>query len=311
MVWMMNLSILNNKAGQPKRKKLNSETPYYIMFLPALLMIIGVMIPFYYGVWTSFTNAKLYNPTSQFVGLQNYIDLFTDQVFLNALGITLGYAVMIVVIQIPLGLLVAQLLDIATPFRNMFRSILVMPMLIPPTVAGLMWKTMMNPASGVLNWILTSLGLQPFTWLSDTHTALFSIALIDTWISIPFVALILLAGLQSVPVEISEAARMDGANSWHIFRYIQIPNIGPYILLVLLFRFSDALKAYDLIYPTTRGGPINATRVMNVMAYEEVFRWSSMGKAMAIIFTLWLISYIVSSFLTKKWQKSAADVKGI
>ncbi len=281
------------------------------MFLPALLSIIGVMIPFYYGVYTSFTNSKLYNPIPKFIWFQNYIDLFSDKDFLVSLGITIGYAVMIVAIQIPLGLLVAQLLDQTTPFREIFRSILVMPMLIPPIVAGLMWKTMMNPASGVFNWMLNSIGLPSFTWLSDPKTALFSVALIDTWISIPFVALILLAGLQSIPVEISEAAKVDGANSWQIFKNIQIPNIGPYLMLVLLFRFSDALKAYDLIYPTTRGGPINATRVMNVSAYEEVFKWSSMGRAMAIIFVLWLISYTISTFLAKKWQQSASEVKGM
>lgn len=307
----MSTTSIATKNNKTTRYKSSTQTPYYVMFLPALLLIIGVMVPFYYGVYTSFTDAKLYSPTTNFVWLKNYIDLFQDRVFRNALFITVGYAVMIILIQIPLGLVVAQLLDITTPLRNLFRTILVMPMLIPPIVAGLMWKTMMNPSSGVLNWLIISIGLPPASFLSDIDSALFSIALIDTWISIPFVALILLAGLQSVPSEISEAARVDGANAWQIFRHIQIPNIGPYLWLVVLFRFSDALKAYDLIYPTTRGGPINATRVMNVMAYEEVFRWSSMGKAMAIIFLLWLMSYFVSSFLTKKWQKAASDVKGI
>lgn len=307
---------MNKKNPQPelqhaKRRNPNSETAYYWMFLPALLSIIGVMIPFYYGVYTSLTNSKLYNPNPSFIGLQNYIALFSDGDFRSSLGITVGYALMIVLIQIPLGLLVAQLLDQTSPFREIFRGILVMPMLVPPIVAGLMWKTMMNPASGVFNWMLNSIGLPSFTWLADPKTALFSVALIDTWISIPFVALILLAGLQSIPVEIAEAARVDGANSWQIFRDIQVPNIGPYLLLVLLFRFSDALKAYDLIYPTTRGGPINATRVMNVSAYEEVFKWSSMGTAMAIIFILWLISYIVSTYLAKKWQQAASNVKGM
>lgn len=299
------------KSSQQSKSKLNSEVPYYWMFLPALLSIIGVMVPFYFGVYTSLTNNKLYNPVTKFIGLQNYIELFSDHDFLLSFGLTIGYALMIVAIQIPLGLIIAQLLDQTTPFREMFRSILVMPMLIPPIVAGLMWKTMMNPASGVFNWMLNSIGLSSFSWLADIKTALFSVAIIDTWISIPFVALILLAGLQSVPQEIMEAAKVDGASSWQIFKNIQIPNIGPYLLLVLLFRFSDALKAYDLIYPTTRGGPINATRVMNVSAYEEVFKWSSMGKAMAIIFILWLVSYFVSTFLAKKWQQSASEVKGM
>lgn len=304
-------SLSEKKSERLSKDKIRAELPYYLLFLPALLLIIGVMVPFYYGVYTSFTNTKLYNPTSQFIWLKNYIDLFTDRVFLNALVITLGYAVMILVIQIPLGLLVAILLDVVTPFRNFFRSILVLPMLIPPIVAGLMWKTMMQPASGVLNWLLESIGLQPFSWLSDITTALFSIAVIDTWISIPFCGLILLAGLQSVPVEIQEAAKVDGASAWQILLHVQIPSISPYLLLVLLFRVADALKAFELIYPTTRGGPINATRVMNVMAYEEVFRWASMGRAMAIIFVLWLISFTISSYLAKKWQSSASEVKGV
>lgn len=292
-------------------KKFQSELPYYLMFLPALLLIIGVMVPFYYGVYLSFTNTKLYMPTTQFVWLQNYIDLFNDRVFVNALLITLAYAGLVIAIQLPLGLLVAKLLDVTTPLRDFFRSILVLPMLIPPIVAGLMWKTMMHPASGVLNWLLGIIGIPPFSWLSNIKTALFSITVIDTWIYIPFTALILLAGLQSVPQEISEAAQVDGASNWQIFRHIQIPSIIPYIFLVLMFRVADALKAFELIYPTTRGGPINATRVMNVMAYEEVFRWSSMGRAMAIIFVLWLISFIVSSYLVRIWQRSSSEVKGV
>ncbi len=179
------------------------------------------------------------------------------------------------------------------------------PLLLPPIVAALMWKTMMQPASGVLNYLLSLVGLGPFPWLTSTQTALLSVVLIDTWVYMPFAALILLAGLQSVPEESVEAALVDGASGWAVFRYIKVPWILPYILLVTLFRAADALKTFDLIYPTTRGGPLDSTRVLHVMAYEEVFRWASLGKAMAIVMVLWLISYAVSFLLMNRWQRQA------
>jgi multiple sugar transport system permease protein len=122
--------------------------------------------------------------------------------------------------------------------------------------------------------------------------------------------LILLAGLQSVPVDMLEAARVDGASDWQIFRRMKLPWLTPYILLVMLFRTADAIKTFEMIYPTTRGGPLNATRVLHVMAYEEAFRWTNMGRAMAIVFVLWLMSYIVSNVLMRQWTRRSRDVQG-
>ena len=281
------------------------------MFLPALLLLIGILYPFVLGVGTSLTNGKLYaQANDQFIGLQNYVDLFANRVFLQSIFNTFAYVLMVLVIQIPLGMAVALLLDIASPVRSAMRSSLVLPLLIPPVVAGLMWKTMMQPTSGILNWFLQLVGLPPFAWLTDTQTALFSVVIIDTWLYMPFAALILLAGLQSVPVDMVEAARVDGASHWAIFRYLQLPWMVPYALLVMLFRAADALKTFELIYPTTRGGPLNATRVMHIMAYEEAFRWANIGRAMAVVFILWFIAYVVSTILVRIWQKRAEDIQG-
>jgi multiple sugar transport system permease protein len=284
---------------------LRRNLSFYVMFLPALLLLIGAMYPFALGVMTSFTNQKLYIPTVTFVGLKNYVNLFQDDVFLTGLAVTLTYTLLVLLIQIPLGIVVALLLDVPTRLRKLFRTTLVLPLLIPPIVAALMWKTMMQPASGVLNYLLGLVGLGPFSWLTSTQTALLSVVLIDTWVYMPFAALILLAGLQSVPDESVEAGLVDGASGWAIFRYIKLPWILPYILLVTLFRAADSLKTFDLIYPTTRGGPLDATRVLHVMAYEEVFRWSTLGKAMAIVMVLWLISYVVSFLLMNRWQRQS------
>ncbi|MBK8022827.1 MAG: sugar ABC transporter permease [Chloroflexi bacterium] len=301
-------AITAEPAGFLRHLWASERLHYYFMFLPALLLLIGVMVPFLMGMATSLTNEKLYLPDTQFIGLANYQALFSNRVFQESIVNTLLYVVFVLVIQIPLGIGVAVLLDVASPLQRILRSALVLPLLIPPIVAGLMWKTMMQPTQGILNWALTSIGLAPFSWLTDTDTALISVIVIDTWVYMPFAALILLAGLQSVPLDMLEAARVDGASDWQVFRRMKLPWLIPYILLVMLFRAADAIKTFELIYPTTRGGPLNATRVLHVMAYEEAFRWTSLGRAMAIVFVLWLLSYVVSTFLMRQWNRRAKDV---
>jgi multiple sugar transport system permease protein len=288
----------------------NERLHYYLMFLPALLLLLGVLYPFGLGVYTSMTNEKLYLPTSDFIGTDNYEFWASNRVFQESIKNTSIYVIAVLAIQIPLGILVALLLDVATPLRTLFRSALVLPLLIPPIVAGLMWKTMMQPTSGVLNWLLETVHLPAFSWLSDPDTALISVVLVDTWVYMPFAALILLAGLQSIPVDMIEAAKVDGASEWNIFRLITLPWLTPYILLVMLFRAADAIKTFEIIYPTTRGGPLNATRVLHILAYEEAFRWSSTGRAMAVVFVLWFLSYVVSTLLFRLWQNRSEAIQG-
>jgi multiple sugar transport system permease protein len=285
----------------------SARTTYLLMFGPALILLLAVLYPFAQGIYTALTNQKLYLQTSEFVGLQNFFDLFTDDEFRASLYRTVGYTIIVVGVQIPLGIAIAMLLNTSSRLQPLLRNTLVLPLLIPPVVAGLMWKTMMQPQSGVANWFLTSIGLPAFSWLSDVNTALISVVLIDTWVYTPFAALILLAGLQSIPEDLMEAARVDGAGSWLAFTAIQLPWLTPFIILVALFRITDSLKAFELFYATTRGGPLNATRTLHITGYEEAFRWSSIGKAMAIVFVLWLMSYLISMFLMSKWQKSSEE----
>jgi len=283
---------------------------YVLMFTPALLLLIGILYPFSLGVIKSLTNEKLYLPTMDFVGLRNYVDLFGEAAFRQGLMRTIGFVLAVLAVQLPLGVAIALLLDAPSPLRTFLRSTLVLPLLIPPIVAGLMWKTMMQPASGVLNWLLQSVGIAGLPWLSHPSTALASIVLIDTWVFIPFVVLILLAGLQSVPEDVVEAVRVDGANEFQAFLHVKLPWLAPYALLVMLFRIPDALKAFDIIYPATRGGPLDATRLLHVMAYQEAFRWSNMGTAMAILFVLWSISYVVSMNVMRLWRLRSGAIQG-
>ena len=162
---------------------------------------------------------------------------------------------------------------------------------------------MMHPNAGVLNFLLSKMGIKPFLWLTGLNTALFSLVILDTWVFLPFTTILIISGLQSIPTDIVEAAHIDGANFFKIVRYIKLPWCYPYLLLALLFRVSDSLKAFEIIYSTTRGGPLNATRTLNIMAYEETFRWSNLGNSLSMVFLLWFFSYVISTFLVKKWQK--------
>lgn len=277
---------------------------YVLMLMPALLLVIGIMVPFFNGIWTSLTDKKSYTNDPSFAGLANYIDLFTDEAFLRALGRTILYVVIVLAVQLPLAILVALLLARTSVGSWLTRRVLVLPLLIPPIVAGLMWKTMLQPSAGVVNYLLGFVGIPPQPWLTDISTSLGSVVLIDTWAFLPFSALIILAGLQSLPEEIKEASQVDGAGPWAVFRHISLPWIAPYVVLVAIFRVADSFKQFDLIWPVTRGGPIDSTRLLHVMGYEEVFRFSSPARGMAVIFVLWILVYVASSYLLKVWRRT-------
>lgn len=299
-----------SRQGRRRRPgtRASLKRTYTLMLMPALLLVIGIMVPFANGVWTSLTDKKSYVAGPSFAGLANYIDLFTDPSFLRALGRTTLYVVIVLAVQLPLAIIVALLLARSSAGSWITRRVLVLPLLIPPIVAGLMWKTMLQPSAGVINYLLGLVGIPPQPWLTDIATALPSVVLIDTWAFLPFSALIILAGLQSLPEEIKEAAQVDGAGPWAVFRHISLPWIAPYVVLVAIFRVADSFKQFDLVWPVTRGGPIDATRLLHVMGYEEVFRFSSPARGMAVIFVLWILVYVVSTYLLKVWRRTINTV---
>ncbi|PLP58238.1 sugar ABC transporter permease [Mesorhizobium loti] len=298
------------RQATQSEKSWMTKPAFYALLGPALVLLLSTTYPFLSGIYTSLTNQKLYTPATKFVGLGNYINLLETPLFWTGLANTLTYAAAALAIQLPLGLAFAILLDVPGRLQSFFRSTIVLPLLVPPVVAGLIWKTMMHPQSGVLNWLLAQVGIEPLSWLTSPHMAMASIILIDTWLFTPLATIILLAGLQSVSGEIVEAARIDGANAWQVIRHVKLPLLAPYLLLVALFRVSDSLKSLEIIYSTTKGGPLDATRTLHVMAYEEAYRWSSLGKAMTIVFVLWLVCYAISGVLLSFWQKQEAKSHG-
>ncbi|TJW48373.1 MAG: sugar ABC transporter permease, partial [Mesorhizobium sp.] len=175
-------------------------------------------------------------------------------------------------------------------------------LVLPPMSVALMWTTMMNPQSGILNYLFSLVGLGPFAWISDPKTALFSVILIDVWTYTPFFTLIIFAGLQGITDDIREAARINGAKAWALFVNIELPLIAPYILIAAVFRLIESFNQFDIIFGTTQGGPGNATSALSVQAYITAFQNLTFGRGAALMVVNWLI-VLIGAFLTvKAWQ---------
>jgi len=189
------------------------------------------------------------------------------------------------------------------PIVRSFRAVMILPLMMPPVVGALMWKSMMTP-DGILNYLLGKIGVGPWQWLGSVGGALPSILLIDIWLYTPFAALVLLAGLQALPKEPFEAARVDGASPWVAFRTLTVPMLLPFIIIVGAFRGIDSLKIFDLIYATTQGGPVDVTNTLAIQTYFQAIRWTNFGTAMALAIILWAMCYILSFILIRRWRRA-------
>jgi multiple sugar transport system permease protein len=279
----------------------------YLILLPAILIVIGIVYPWVLGLIQSFTDYSLLAPDKiSFIGGRNYFDLLFTLEGLHNLKITVLYGVYTSLLELSLGILIAVLLNRENTGTRILRSILPIPLMIAPVIAGIMWKLMMDPSRGVINYLLNKIGLPGSQWIFHSSTALISIALIDVWIFTPFVILIILAGLSSIPDGIYEASAIDGANDFQNFFYITVPLILPYILLAGVFRVVDSFKMFDLFYVVTKGGPGKATMNLPIWSYLTGLKELRMGRGLAGLQVLWLLNYIVAFLLLRYIDKIRA-----
>jgi multiple sugar transport system permease protein len=273
---------------------------------PGLLLMAGILWPFVEGVRWSFSDFMLNQPNSiQFNNGVNVLAVFTPgKPEFSALLVTLKFAFTCVVIETVLGFAVALLLNWPAWWTKVFRVIVVLPMLVPPIAATIMWRVMLVERS-VVNYLLTQIGFEPVNWFGSPSVAFWAIVLIDAWIFTPFAILILLAGLQSIPKEIIEAATVDGAGFWSKLRNIYIPMTWPFLILVVLFRGIDSLKMFDVIWSSTKGGPVGATKNLHVFGYEQGMNYLNFGRSMAALFVLWVLCYGLSVFLLRLRRREA------
>ena len=234
--------------------------------------------------------------------------LASDKFFLEALAHTFIYAATALTFEFLLGLTLAILLDGPLRGRSLFRSGLLIPMMLPPVVVGVVWRLMLNPDFGAVNGTLKGVGLntEALTWTASPVLAFASVIAVDIWQWTPFIFLVLLAGLQSIPQEPYEAAVIDGSSAWQTFRHITLPLLKPAILIALLLRTMDLLRVFDQIFILTQGGPGFSTETVSLYIYRTAFRFSDFGYAAAMSFVLLILTNIVSVGYIRLLQREEA-----
>ena len=275
--------------------------------LPAALTIGALIIfPLAFNFYMSLQSWFVSSTTPPaFVGLKNYLEIFgKDARFWNAVWVTVKFTGVSVALQLALGLAIALYLHRPFTGRGLVRTVMLLPMVSTPAAVALIWVVMFNPTLGVLNYFLTSVGLPPLLWLGHPRTALASLIFMDTWKWTPFMVLILHAGLQSLPLTPFEAARIDGASRWQLFRYVTLPLLRPSIAVALIFRTMDSLKTFDTIYVMTEGGPNNATEILNVYTFQTGFKYFHLGYASALAVVLVGFVFAVNLILIKARERS-------
>ncbi len=277
----------------------------WVFFIaPAVLVLLSLVIfPMLFSLTLSFHDWNAIRAKDwKWAGLNNYKTiLFEDPYFRTSAKVTVLYLLGTVPTQFVLGLIVALLLNqITGKIIGFLRTTLIIPTIMTPVVVGLIWRLMYNPDMGMLNYFLTSFGFSPVNWTGMPGTALPSVMMADIWEWTPFMALIMLAGLQALPQEPFEAARVDGASFWQSFRYITLPFLAPTMLVALLIRLMDAFKTFDLVFVLTQGGPGMSTEILNYYTYRYGFKFFHLGYASALSWLLVVAVTIISMILVKR-----------
>jgi multiple sugar transport system permease protein len=263
---------------------INRLTPYLFLAPAVVVMAVALLYPIGYMIWASFLE---WNPSQRIgeatiVGLRNYIWLLNDSAFRESFYVTVKFAAVVVVVEMILGVGLAMLLDRQLKGMSLLRTIFILPMMIAPIVVGLMWRYMYHPTIGIFNRTLKSLGFDPVPWLSDGSWAFASVIIADVWQWTPFIFILSLAALQSLPSSAMEAARIDGASGWQLIWYIKLPLMRPVLIVTCLLRLIDAFKVLEVILVMTNGGPGLSTEILAMRISRTASEFRELGKAAAM-----------------------------
>ena len=265
----------------------------YLLVAPAVLVLAGVALyPILAAVWLSLHRFILVFGERRFTGLDNYAFLLSDARFWAALGNTAYFTLVAVTVELLLAVPLALLLNRAFPGRGLLRASVLVPWAIPTVVSARLWAWMFNPEYGVINRLLPGTDIN---WLGAPGYALHAAILVDVWKTTPFVALLVLAGLQGISEDLYKAARVDGASTWRTFRSITLPLLKPALLLALLFRSLDAFRVFDAIYVLTEGGPANTTETLSIYAYKTLMRSGDFGYGSALSVATFLCVVVLAA----------------
>jgi multiple sugar transport system permease protein len=286
------------------RRLLRSRAlPGYLFLAPALIVTVAIMLyPLVFSLRTSFESYQLARPDErEFIGLDNYLWTIQSPNFLNSISVTLIFTLVAVSLEFLLGLALALLVNKEFRGQGVVRTVLMLPLFLTPSVVGLLFVRLYYPGDGLVPLFLSLFGLDNnFPILGTRATALPAIILMDVWRTTPFMFLVMLAGLQSLPQEVIEAAEIDGASAWQILKSVTLPLLMPLILVALTIRGMDAFREFDTFMLLTGGGPGQATEVISMMAYILAFRAYDIGKASAVAWVILILVLGFSVFFVRK-----------
>ncbi|HQR12165.1 MAG TPA: sugar ABC transporter permease [Casimicrobiaceae bacterium] len=280
------------------------QRSYFRFIVPALIVVGAVIVfPWLFTLWMSTLDWKI-GTESHFVGVDNYTALVHNQRFLEAVVRTFYFTALAVAAPLVLGTISALVFHRQFPFRGVLRGIFIMPMMATPVAVALVWTMMFHPQQGVLNYLLSLVGLPPSLWVYSPQWVIPSLVMVEVWHWTPLVMLIVLGGLAALPVEPYESAKLDGASEWQLFRYITLPLVAPFLLVAAVIRTIDALKAFDTIYVITSGGPGTASETINLYLYLQAFAFYNIGNASAVVVIFFAIVMALALLLLYVRQRT-------
>ena len=261
-------------------------------------LLVVILFPIFFALLTSTFDYTLIHPVhDDFVGLEHYANALENDEFGHSLWVTLRFVAAVVILEFLLGFTIALMLNTVERGKNVYYLILLFPLLMNPVVVGLIWRMFLHPVLGIVNYLLSVLGIGPVNWLGDPGNAFWTIVLVDIWHQVSFMVILLLAGLSALPREPYEAARMEGAGALQTFVFVTLPLMRPVIMVTLLIRLIFAVRTYDLIYIMTRGGPGQATDLVSYFIYRQAFVTLDIGQAAALSVILLLIVLALTAYL--------------
>ena len=285
---------LARDVGRPGRRGWGERYVQYWLVLPALVMMCAVLIyPLAYSMWISFFDWNISSVDNSFLGLRNYVESFTNASSRFIFTQTIAFTVVCIALEFAIGMALALLMARQFVGRGLARTLLLLPMLTAPVLAGFNFRWIFNDRFGLANQVLIKLGLDPVAWLADANWARFAIVVVTIWQGIPFVMLLLLAGLESLPTSPFEAAIVDGATAWQRFLHITLPLLRPVIVVAVSLRVIDLFRTFDTVYILTFGGPGHATELLPFYIYRAAFSSGRFGFASALSYVALAVTLLI------------------
>ena len=288
----------------PGRTGANYARHYWPFILPAGAVVAAVILfPWAFTLFMSVHDFHV-GSARTFTGLANYARMLDDERFQWSIVRTLYFTLLSVALPVVLGVAAAVCFHRNFPGRGLARTIFIMPMMATPVAVALVWTMMFHPQLGVLNYLLTSVGLPPSAWVYSPGTVIPTLVMVETWQWTPLVMLIVLGGLASLPTDPYEAALLDGASPWQVFRHVTLPLVWPFIVVAAVIRGIDALKAFDTIFVISNGGPGTSSETLNILLYLQAFSFYDIGYASAIVVVFFVLILLVTMLLLYTRQRS-------